>query len=624
MDNFFIHNNKEMSNEKLLMRKTALTTMPSGPVPCTASTGKKRVEIYDPSDGVKRKLEPYSANAKELYRFYIRELGFDETWIAPLDLDYQKSSGRFMKREKPKEKPMITERSAYKGYLRCFKLHNYQKVMGLAGFDLIQQFRPQLMKALEEHGALKVYPSAYCLFEKVLEGVAYQSDIEFPLSLAPVQVLNAAQLDGTLKQMVSAMKEKIPELELRGTGMKLQRVSTLELQMARFKPLKGSSFFPLPEALAAKKAIVNVQNKDQECFKWAVLSALFPAPHKAERVSKYKEHQEKLDWSGLSFPVQLDKIKLFETRNEISVNVYGCDVKKKLGDSSASEWMLSKEGTKEQKQAILERRRSEATYRCSPYPLRLSKLTETAKHIDLLLLENEEGQSHYCWIKNFSRFAAQNSNRNTAHYCRHCLYGFPSQQKLDDHIQNGCREITEARPVDGVDVDGLAACSRRWVGERHIDPAAAAVPRAAARDPPENWRHANPLGRPLRRVMARRGPQHGLRERGRAFWGGPVGGLDTAGAARARPDGRPGSSRPGRPGPSSAGRGVRPGCQRRTRHPHRRSQQQRAVSRRADAAPVAAARQWGSNRLRCGACHDRGLARCTAARGVLGRVLVRF
>ena len=270
-----------MSNKNMTMRKAALAAMPSGPVPCAATrfpraAHSKRVEIYDPREGKTRRLDPYGAAAKQVYRFYIRELGFDETWIAPLDLDYKKSSGRFTKRDKPKEKPMITERSAYKGYLSCFKLHNYQKVMGLAGFDLIQQFRPLLMKGLEEHGALKVYPSAYCLFDKVLEGVAYERDVDFPLSLAPIQVLSAAQLDGALQQMAGAMKaEKIPELELRGTGWKLQRVSTLELQMARYKPLKGSSFFPLPAALAAKKAIVNVQNKDQECFKWAVLSALF-------------------------------------------------------------------------------------------------------------------------------------------------------------------------------------------------------------------------------------------------------------------------------------------------------------------------------------------------------------
>ena len=270
------------TNPNQALRKAALQAMPSGPMPCVATAGKQRVEIYDPREGKKRRLNPYGAAAKQLYKYYIQELGFDETWIVPLDLDFQPSSsgssGRFVKRVLPKAKPLITERSAYKGYLSCFKLHNYEKAMGLAGFDLIQQFKPQLHKALEQHGALKVYPSAYCLFEKVLEGVAYQSDIEFPVSLAPIQVLGAAQLDGALKQLAGMMKEQIPELELRGTGMKLQRVSTLELQMGRFKPLKGSSFFPLPEPLAAKKAIVNVQNKDQGCFKWAVLSALFPAP----------------------------------------------------------------------------------------------------------------------------------------------------------------------------------------------------------------------------------------------------------------------------------------------------------------------------------------------------------
>jgi hypothetical protein len=89
---FFLKNSKEMSNENLSMRKAAPAAMPSGPVPCVAPAGsaRQRVEIYDPREGKKRKLNPYSANAKELYRFYIRELGFDETWIAPLDLPSDK------------------------------------------------------------------------------------------------------------------------------------------------------------------------------------------------------------------------------------------------------------------------------------------------------------------------------------------------------------------------------------------------------------------------------------------------------------------------------------------------------------------------------------------------------
>ena len=149
-------------------------------MPCAAVGAGKRVEIYDPREGKTKRLNPYGAAAKQLYKYYIQELDFDETWIAPLDLDFQPSSGRFMKRAQPKTKPLITERSAYKGYMSCFKLHNYEKVMGLAGFDLLQQFRPQLEKALETHGALKVYPSAYCLFEKVLEGVAYRNELSAP------------------------------------------------------------------------------------------------------------------------------------------------------------------------------------------------------------------------------------------------------------------------------------------------------------------------------------------------------------------------------------------------------------------------------------------------------------
>ena len=33
---------------------------------------------------------------------------------------------------------------------------------------------------------------------------------------------------------------------------------------------------PLPGFLAAKKAIINLKNEDDECFKWAIIRALNP------------------------------------------------------------------------------------------------------------------------------------------------------------------------------------------------------------------------------------------------------------------------------------------------------------------------------------------------------------
>ena len=64
---------------------------------------------------------------------------------------------------------------------------------------------------------------------------------------------------------------------------------------------------------------MNVKNVDDQCFKWAILSALFPAGKDAQRVGKYVQHEEKLDWTGLQYPASLKQIRMFERRNSVSV-----------------------------------------------------------------------------------------------------------------------------------------------------------------------------------------------------------------------------------------------------------------------------------------------------------------
>jgi putative component of membrane protein insertase Oxa1/YidC/SpoIIIJ protein YidD len=39
----------------------------------------------------------------------------------------------------------------------------------------------------------------------------------------------------------------------------------MELRISKCNPLRGSSYIPLPKVLANKKAIINVQNEDDEC-----------------------------------------------------------------------------------------------------------------------------------------------------------------------------------------------------------------------------------------------------------------------------------------------------------------------------------------------------------------------
>ena len=94
------------------------------------------------------------------------------------------------------------------------------------------------------------------------------------------------------------------------------------------------------------------------------------------------------NWSGLEFPVAINKINKFEKNNNISVNVLG---------------------VKEQK----------------PYICRKSKYNDQNN----LLLINDGEKRHYTAIKSLSRLLG-NSNRkhgHKQHFCLNCLQGFHSE-----------------------------------------------------------------------------------------------------------------------------------------------------------------------------------------------------
>ena len=58
-------------------------------------------------------------------------------------------------------------------------------------------------------------------------------------------------------------------------------------------------------------AVVNVQNKDNQCFKWAVLSALHPLAKHANRGLNYKKLENELDFTGNDIPVKSSSFSNF-------------------------------------------------------------------------------------------------------------------------------------------------------------------------------------------------------------------------------------------------------------------------------------------------------------------------
>ena len=135
-------------------------------------------------------------------------------------------------------------------------------------------------------------------------------------------VLPATNVD----EVYNRMRDKIIESYMRnGSGWRLKRVVKLLVTKTRLNPLRGSSHIPLAVRIKNKKALINIKNKDDKCFKYAVTRALNQVDDKAERVSKeLKEQTKKYNWSGIEFPTPCceKQFRKFE-ENNVSIIVFG-------------------------------------------------------------------------------------------------------------------------------------------------------------------------------------------------------------------------------------------------------------------------------------------------------------
>ena len=155
-----------------------------------------------------------------------------------------------------------------RGYLNTYRID------GQRGYDqttFIQYARPRIMRLLEEmKRPLKMKLILTCRFKKGEDTTDFHSH-------ANVQTI---MQDDNIGDIISSMIEKIlaniEKFQGMGSGWQFESVVSLDINVDPFEPLGGSSYFPLPYKLAVKKAIINVKNEDNKCFKWVVTEAVFP------------------------------------------------------------------------------------------------------------------------------------------------------------------------------------------------------------------------------------------------------------------------------------------------------------------------------------------------------------
>ena len=167
---------------------------------------------------------------------------------------------------------------------------------------------------------------------------------------------NIGTLNNLLNQFIDEVKGGIEAWSQRGSGWVIDEILEAFINVAQYRPLCGGSYMVLPPKLKNKKAILNIQNRDNQCLRWALRVALhvFPAPRGRNpvRPSSYPT-EDGLNFTGIDFPTPVSQIDRLERQNQnLAINVVGWEngqvtvhrISEKGGEIPRINLMITKQG----------------------------------------------------------------------------------------------------------------------------------------------------------------------------------------------------------------------------------------------------------------------------------------
>ena len=152
----------------------------------------------------------------------------------------------------------------------------------------------------------------------------YYEKIEVPFNSLMKEFFDASDINDLIESMLLYIKAQIEIPKFPENDFTLDKIMHLYINFHRLALRQGGSYSELPKWIKSKKAVKNPQNKDEECFKWAVVAALNHKEIKKDhqRISRLRPYENQYNQKGFEFPVSIKKIGKFEKNDpDIAVNV---------------------------------------------------------------------------------------------------------------------------------------------------------------------------------------------------------------------------------------------------------------------------------------------------------------
>lgn len=115
-------------------------------------------------------------------------------------------------------------------------------------------------------------------FEMLRENEVRSLRLNFLYFLTEVEGNLQATDEEAINIYKETLREKLQNFNKNKRIWRFEKVISLDIHFTVYDPLRGSSYIELPKSFQRKKAIVNIKNEDDDCFKWCITRALGNLP----------------------------------------------------------------------------------------------------------------------------------------------------------------------------------------------------------------------------------------------------------------------------------------------------------------------------------------------------------
>ena len=231
------------------------------------------------------------------------------------------------------QKGLVKEKSAFENFANKYIIEGDPDLTPVEYFNKIYA---TLKDFFTYHRNIKFSMILVCLMEQQIlskdKGVVGLNEDKAYFNSGTHINLESTNVKKLIDKCVKKIIEDLEIFQKNGSGWYFKEVVQLEIHTVENGVMKGSSYIPLPDWISNKKAIVNIENKDEKCFLWCVLRYLHPKERDRETWRDLKKYEKSLNTKGIDFPMKLKHISKFEKLNPFlpGINVFSVNENKKF------------------------------------------------------------------------------------------------------------------------------------------------------------------------------------------------------------------------------------------------------------------------------------------------------